>query len=63
MRGDEATLELSETGGLRKRQVRMADGRYLIFFTFSGEEAPRAEGAGRREPPPQRPEAEEERRV
>ncbi|MCA1850191.1 MAG: hypothetical protein LC672_03830 [Acidobacteria bacterium] len=53
---------------MEKRQIRLADGRYLIFYTFEGElSAPRPrsdvgenEGSGTAE---REPEAEEERGV
>ena len=51
-----------------KRQIRMADGRYLIFYTFTDEpalsraEEKQDEAASDRETEAQ-PEAEEERRV
>jgi hypothetical protein len=54
--------------GMHKRQITLADGRYLIFYTFEDEDAPRAaspelkEGSGRPEPDPE-PEAEDERHV
>ncbi|MDQ3806287.1 MAG: hypothetical protein M3416_20970 [Acidobacteriota bacterium] len=53
-------------GEMRKRRTLMADGRYLIYFTFGDEdEAPRAtdEGATARPEPEAEPVAEEERRV
>jgi hypothetical protein len=54
---------------MEKRQIRMDDGRYLIFYTFTDEAAPlqvdveenRGETAERQ--PRAKPEAEEERRV
>jgi hypothetical protein len=55
---------------MEKRQIRMDDGRYLIFYTFTDEEAGplradveenRGDSAERQ--PLAKPEAEEERRV
>jgi hypothetical protein len=58
---------MSETGeqqGMHKRRITLADGRYLIFYTFDDSPAPQAEteGSRRRAPEPQA-QAEEERRV
>jgi hypothetical protein len=53
---------------MQKRQIRMQDGRYLIFYTFtdelasSGAKVTKDEGAAGDEPEA-KPEAEEERRV
>ena len=39
--------ELEEDEEMRRRSVRLADGRYLIFYTFAeGEEAQPAAGEG-----------------
>jgi hypothetical protein len=55
---------------MEKRQIKMEDGRYLIFYTFTDEEAAplrsdveenRSEAAEGK--PRAKPEAEEERRV
>jgi hypothetical protein len=57
---------------MEKRQIRMQDGRYLIFYTFTdkqlassegmdAEENPESKGSDR--PPAAKPEAEEERSV
>jgi hypothetical protein len=50
---------------MRKRRVTLADGRYLIFYTFGEEAEPRptVEGADVKREPEAEPEAEEERRV
>jgi hypothetical protein len=56
---------------MEKRQIRMEDGRYLIFYTFapSGaapnemDAAENLEGAARDSEPAVKPEAEEERSV
>ena len=53
---------------MQKRQIRMQDGRYLIFYTFTdeaalpGAEEIKDEGSAGGEPEV-KPEAEEERRV
>lgn len=49
---------------MRKRQIRLEDGRYLIFYTFEDAPPPAAEeqGADASEPRAE-PEAEEERSV
>ena len=60
--------EQDEQEGMHRRRITLADGRYLIFYTFDEQPAPRAQtqaegdNAPRREPEAQ-PEAEEERRV
>jgi hypothetical protein len=60
--------EENEQKGMHRRRITLADGRYLIFYTFdeqliSGLEVEGAsEGARPREPDPD-PQAEEERRV
>ncbi|MDT4896971.1 MAG: hypothetical protein QOH25_2048 [Acidobacteriota bacterium] len=54
---------------MEKRQIRMDDGRYLIFYTFTDKTSPlrvdveenRSDSAERQ--PEAKPEAEEERRV
>ena len=55
---------------MEKRQIRMEDGRYLIFYTFTDDEASplRADveenrGETTERQPRAKPEAEEERRV
>jgi hypothetical protein len=55
---------------MHKRQITLADGRYLIFYTFEDEnKAPAASSAPedaegkRREPTDPKPEAEDERHV
>jgi hypothetical protein len=55
---------------MEKRQIRMHDGRYLIFYTFAGEASPSrsddekdAPGEMAERQPDAKPEAEEERRV
>ncbi len=60
---DEITGGTERVGALRKRRATLADGRYLIYFTFEGGEpaAPEAEGA--RPEPEADAEAAEERRV
>lgn len=66
----EESVEPKGEGVMRKRRISMADGRYLIFFTFEDERSasPVAGGAAsveaeaRREPEVEA-EAEEERRV
>lgn len=61
-------VEQDEQESMHRRRITLADGRYLIFYTFNEQPAPRvqiqAEGdnANRREPEA-KPEAEEERRV
>lgn len=60
--------EQDEQDDMHRRRITLADGRYLIFYTFAGQPAPRAEtqaeseNSGLREPAAE-PEAEEERRV
>ncbi|MDT5121971.1 MAG: hypothetical protein QOC96_1453 [Acidobacteriota bacterium] len=63
------TTQQSEQQGMHRRRITLADGRYMIFYTF--DESPVAQtetqGAGdgaseKRESEPQ-PQAEEERRV
>lgn len=52
--------------GMHRRRITLADGRYLIFYTFDDEAASAQQGASqessRREPEPE-PQSEEERRV
>jgi hypothetical protein len=53
---------------MEKRQIKMPDGRYLIFYTFGNEHAPsnakaNQEAAASDSEPEAKPEAEEERRV
>jgi hypothetical protein len=60
--------EQDEQEGMHRRRITLADGRYLIFYTFDEQPAPRAktqaesENSGRLAPAAE-PEAEEERRV
>ena len=59
--------EQDEQEGMHRRRITLADGRYLIFYTFD-EPTPapmdvEAESAAARVEPEARPEAEEERRV
>jgi hypothetical protein len=61
--------EEKEQKGMHRRRITLADGRYLIFYTFDEQmlSGLKAEGAGGRgvlesEPDP-RPQAEEERGV
>lgn len=60
--------EPNEQQGMHRRRVALADGRYLIFYTFDEPPASSNEGdattdnRSRREPEA-KPEAEEERRV
>jgi hypothetical protein len=49
-------------GALHKRRTTLADGRYLIYYTFGDEPDARAGGAARTEPEAAT-EAAEERRV
>jgi hypothetical protein len=59
--------ERREQEGMHKRRITLADGRYLIFYTFDDLPAPPPgtqsadEGASKSSQP--EPEAEEERRV
>jgi hypothetical protein len=57
-------MRLSE---MQQRRITLEDGRYLIFFTFEDEAAPRVKGGdieGEREAEPEaKPQAEEERSV
>jgi hypothetical protein len=59
--------EPNEGEGMHKRQITLADGRYLIFYTFDEPQALTASDASAettpRPEPDARPEAEEERRV
>jgi hypothetical protein len=54
---------------MEKRQIRMQDGRYLIFYTFTdeGDASPHADAVREsdktKEEPSVKPEAEEERGV
>jgi hypothetical protein len=52
---------------MQKRQIRMQDGRYLIFYTFEDEPPRRAkeqrDGNAMEEKPQVKPEATEERSV
>ncbi|HEX8773894.1 MAG TPA: hypothetical protein VF735_09810 [Pyrinomonadaceae bacterium] len=53
---------------MHKRQITLADGRYLIFYTFEDEDAPpvaasEVKEASKRPEPEARPEAEDERHV
>ncbi len=43
--GQEATGRRDESGEMRKRRVMLADGRYLIFYSF-GDEATGTHSAG-----------------
>lgn len=60
MEGEAGKVEAG--GQLHRRRVTLADGRYLIFYTF-GDEGEEARGAVPRPEPEPRPEAEEERGV
>jgi hypothetical protein len=60
--------EQDKQEGMNKRRITLADGRYLIFYTF--DESPAANvvqaatgNPSRREEPEAEPEAAEERRV
>jgi len=56
----EGTLEVEDAGRMRKRRTTLADGRYLIYYTFDGGgEAPGAEGAAEAAPEPEAEAAEE----
>ena len=62
--------EQDEQKGMHKRRITLADGRYLIFYTFDDAPAPQVETPGaaderasKSEPEPQAPQAEDERRV
>jgi len=49
---------------MRRRRVRLADGRYLVFYTFGDEEgAPGGEGEAGRPEPAAEPSAVEEQGV
>lgn len=53
---------------MHKRQITLADGRYLIFYTFEDDAAPRiaasdAKEESERPEPEAKPEAEDERHV
>lgn len=51
---------------MQKREITLADGRYLIFFTFDDEEAApavKSEAAAPRPEPQPQPEAEEKSSV
>ena len=51
---------------MEKRQIKMEDGRYLIFYTFAESAAPSGTGVEvdqRESEPEAKPEAEEERSV
>lgn len=54
---------------MHKREITLADGRYMIFYTFDEQSASSTEGrvaaqnTERRDKPDARPEAEEERSV
>lgn len=53
---------------MHKRQITLADGRYLIFYTFEDEDAPHAAPSdvheeSKRPEPDAKPEAEDERHV
>lgn len=52
-------------GAMQKREVKLEDGRYLIYYTFDEKPAPQASaGAGAPRPEPKaEPEAEDERSV
>jgi hypothetical protein len=54
--------------GMHRRRITLADGRYLIFYTFDEEVAPQPSGknveaSAARKEPVAAPQAEEERRV
>ena len=58
--------EQSEQQGMHKRRITLADGRYLIFYTFDDAPAPGTQGAGEvadKSEPETRAQAEGERRV
>jgi hypothetical protein len=63
------TTQQSEQRGTHKRRLTLADGRYLIFYTF--DESPvskpetqnTAESTGEKREPEQQPQAEDERSV
>lgn len=59
----------NEQQGLHKRRITLADGRYMIFYTFDESPVSQAEtqgadaGAGEKRKPEPQPQAEEERSV
>lgn len=57
----------NEQEGMHQRRITLADGRYLIFYTFDALPAPasktEAAGESRKPEAEAEPEAEEERRV
>lgn len=62
--GDEDARGDGRVGAPRKRRETLPDGRYLIYFTFGGDEAaPPAEGARARPEPEAAAGPAEERRV
>lgn len=69
MRWVKKMTEQSGPTGMHKRELTLADGRYMIFYTFdepgasSTESHAALETAERHVEPEARPEAEEERRV
>lgn len=65
MQEDDKTLKQPEEDDMKKRRITLADGRYLIFYTFGEDGEPPVAGEHsepRPEPQPQ-PEAGEERHV
>jgi hypothetical protein len=60
----ETSIESDGESALHRRSVTLADGRYLIFYTFDAGDAPRVEKADMTGREPQAEQvAEEERRV
>jgi hypothetical protein len=64
---NEAAANQGGVGEMRKRRTTLADGRYLIYYTFGDETDAAAaaadEGASEQARPAAKPFAEEERRV
>ena len=66
MMSPEKTSPGAVGSSMRRRQITLADGRYLIFYTFEDEAVsglPGGDAAAARPEPEVKPEAEEERSV
>ncbi len=64
---DETADKQTSQSNMQRRRITLADGRYMIFYTFDGEPAPSSISSSSKtnaeSEPIVKPEAEEERRV
>jgi hypothetical protein len=63
---DQAMLEQDAGNEMHRREIKLADGRYLIFYTFDDAPDAATPGSEAKQPEPEpvaEPEAQEERHV